>query len=85
MKIYVGNLPYEVDAPRLGEIFGAFGETASTTVVVDRTTGRSKGYGFVEMADDDARKAIQALDGKDLGGRLLRVNEAQPREQRSRF
>ncbi|MHB8798320.1 MAG: RNA recognition motif domain-containing protein [Thermoanaerobaculia bacterium] len=76
MKIYVGNLPYEVDAPRLGEIFGAFGETASTTVVVDRTTGRSKGYGFVEMADDDARKAILALNRTQLDGRTIWVNEA---------
>jgi RNA recognition motif-containing protein len=76
MKIYVGNLPYEVDAPRLGEIFGAFGETVSTTVVVDRTTGRSKGYGFVEMADDDARKAILALNRTQLDGRTIWVNEA---------
>ena len=76
MKIYVGNLPYEVDAPRLGEIFGAFGETTSTTVVVDRTTGRSKGYGFVEMADDDARKAILALNRTQLDGRMIWVNEA---------
>ncbi len=76
MKIYVGNLPYEVDSPRLGEIFGAFGETASTTVVVDRTTGRSKGYGFVEMADDDARKAILALNRTQLDGRTIWVNEA---------
>ncbi|MHB1046043.1 MAG: RNA recognition motif domain-containing protein [Thermoanaerobaculia bacterium] len=76
MKIYVGNLPYEVDAPRLGEIFGAFGETTSTTVVVDRTSGRSKGYGFVEMADDDARKAILALNRTQLDGRTIWVNEA---------
>ncbi len=76
MKIYVGNLPYEVDAPRLGEIFGAFGETTSTTVVVDRTTGRSKGYGFVEMADDAARKAILALNRTQLDGRTIWVNEA---------
>jgi len=76
MKIYVGNLPYEVDAPRLGEIFGAFGETASATIVVDRATGRSKGYGFVEMADDDARKAILALNRTQLDGRTIWVNEA---------
>jgi RNA recognition motif-containing protein len=76
MKLYVGNLPYEVDEPRLGEIFRAFGETVSTTVVVDRTTGRSKGYGFVEMADDDARKAILALNRTQLDGRTIWVNEA---------
>ncbi len=76
MKIYVGNLPYEVDATRLGEIFGAFGETVSTTVVVDRTTGSSKGYGFVEMSDDDARKAILALNRTQLDGRTIWVNEA---------
>lgn len=80
MKIYVGNLPYEVDAPRLGEIFGAFGETTSTTVVVDRTTGRSKGYGFVEMADDDARKAILALNRTQLDGRTIWVNEARAKD-----
>jgi len=57
----------------------------SCALPTDREAGCPGGFGFVEMADDDARKAIQALDGKDLGGRLLRVNEAQPREQRSRF
>ena len=76
MKIYVGNLPYAVDEARLREIFAAFGETASASVVLDRATGRSKGYGFVEMADDDARKAILALNRSQLDGRTIWVNEA---------
>jgi len=76
MKIYVGNLPYAVDDARLVEIFGAFGATLTATVVVDRESGRSKGYGFVEMSDDDARKAILALNRSQLDGRTIWVNEA---------
>ena len=76
MKIYVGNLPYAVDEGRLAEIFGAFGALLSAAVVVDRTSGRSKGYGFVEMGDDDARKAILALNRTQLDGRTIWVNEA---------
>jgi RNA recognition motif-containing protein len=75
MKIYVGNLPYAVDEGRLGEIFGAFGSPLSASVVVDRASGRSKGYGFVEMADDDGRKAILALNRTQLDGRTIWVNE----------
>mgnify|MGYP001768333662 CR=1 FL=1 len=76
MKIYVGNLPYAVDDDRLRAIFGAFGEPVSAAVVVDRTNGRSKGYGFVEMSDDDARKAILGLNRTQLDGRTIWVNEA---------
>lgn len=76
MKIYVGNLPYEVDEARLREIFEPFGAPVSAVVVVDRASGRSKGYGFVEMADDDARKAILALNRTQLDGRTVWVNEA---------
>lgn len=76
MKIYVGNLPYAVDDDRLREIFGAFGAPEAAAIVVDRANGRSKGYGFVEMSDDDARKAILALNRTQLDGRTIWVNEA---------
>lgn len=76
MKLYVGNLPYAVDDSRLRELFGAFGAPLSATVVIDRAMGRSKGYGFVEMADDEARKAIAALNQSLLDGRTIWVNEA---------
>lgn len=76
MKLYVGNLPYTIDDGRLREIFGAFGAPLSATVVVDRASGRSKGYGFVEMTDEDARKAIESLNRSQLDGRTIWVNEA---------
>ena len=66
----------------MSELFSQYGEVVSCALPTDRETGRPRGFGFVEMADDDAKKAIQALDGTDLGGRSLRVNEAQPREPR---
>ncbi len=84
-RIYVGNLSFESTEREVSELFAQHGAVISCALPTDRETGRPRGFGFVEMADDDARKAIQALDGKDLGGRSLRVNEAQPREQRSRF
>ena len=76
MKLYVGNLPYAVDSGRLRELFGPYGVPLSATVVVDRATGRSKGYGFVEMADEEARKAIETLNRSELDGRTIWVNEA---------
>ena len=76
MKLYVGNLPYAVDDGRLRELFGAFGTPLSATVVLDRASGRSKGYGFVEMSEEDARKAIEALNRSQLDGRTIWVNEA---------
>jgi cold-inducible RNA-binding protein len=76
MKLYVGNLPYAVDDSRLRELFGSFGAPLSATVVMDRATGRSKGYGFVEMSDEDARKAAAALNRSELEGRTIWVNEA---------
>jgi len=76
MKLYVGNLPYAVDDDRLREIFGAFGTPLSASVVLDRASGRSKGYGFVEMPDEDARRAIDALNRSQLDGRTIWVNEA---------
>jgi len=84
-KLYVGNLSYEVTNASLEELFAPFGEVRSAQVIQDRDTGRSKGFGFVEMADDNAaRAAIQGLNEKEHGGRPLAVNEARPREERPR-
>ncbi len=83
MKLYVGNLSYEVTNARLEELFTQYGQVRSAQVIQDRDTGRSKGFGFVEMADDNAaRTAISELNEKDFGGRPLTVNEAKPREDR---
>ena len=80
MDIYVGNLPYDVTDSDLEQLFGKFGAVESARVVMDRETGRAKGFGFVEMPDRaDAQKAIDALNGSDLHGRALRVNESQPK------
>lgn len=79
MKLYVGNLPYNFTSADLQAMFAAKGEVTSADVVMDRDTGRSRGFGFVEMPDDDGRKAIEELDGADSGGRRLTVNEARPR------
>ena len=85
-KIYIGNLPWSVSESELNDMFAKFGAVESAAVVTDRETGRSRGFGFVEMADaGDADKAIQALDGTDMGGRPLRVNEAQQREKRGSY
>lgn len=82
-RLYVGNLPYGVDSSALEEMFKAHGQVVSAEVVSDRDTGRSKGFGFVEMSsDEEANKAIEDLNGKDEGGRPLTVNEARPRESR---
>ena len=83
MNIYVGNLPYSTTPDELREVFAAFGEVAAARIVNDRETGRAKGFGFVEMPnDEEARKAIEALNGNDIGGRKAVVNEARPREPR---
>ena len=83
MKLYVGNLSYGVTSETLEELFAQFGEVRSAQVIQDRDTGRSKGFGFVEMADDNAaRDAINALHDKEHDGRPLTVNEARPREER---
>ena len=83
MKLYVGNLSYRVTSESLTELFSQFGEVRSAQVIQDRDTGRSKGFGFVEMADDNAaRDAINALHDKEHEGRPLTVNEARPREER---
>ena len=83
MNIYVGNLPYSISEDDLKEAFGAFGEVEKANIIKDRDTGNSKGFGFIEMGnDDDAKKAIEELDGSELGGRNLKVNEARPRPER---
>jgi RNA recognition motif-containing protein len=82
-KLYVGNLGYQVSSSELEALFAPFGTVASSQVIEDRETGRSKGFGFVEMGtDQEAQAAIQGLSGKDHGGRPLTVNEAKPREER---
>ncbi len=79
-KLYVGNLSYDVTDSDLQQFFAGHGTVDSATVINDRDTGRSKGFGFVEMSSDaEAEAAIAALDGTDLGGRSIKVNEAKPR------
>ena len=88
MNVYVGNLPYQITDETLAEAFAGFGEVSAARVITDRFSGRSRGFGFVEMANDEqARAAIEAMNGKDYEGRPLTVNEARPREERgpSRF
>ena len=83
-KLYVGNLSYNTDDAGLQTMFESAGAVESARVIVDRATGRSKGFGFVEMAtDQDAQNAISQFDGKDLDGRKVRVAEAKPQEPRS--
>ena len=85
IKLFVGSLPYSVTDEELAEIFAEIGTVVSAKVIVDRETGRSKGFGFVEMSsDDEARAAIDKLNGKDVNGRALVVNEARPQENRER-
>ena len=80
MDIYVGNLPYDVNDDELRELFKQHGQVTSARVVMDRMTGRAKGFGFVEMPDRaEAQKAIEATNGTDFQGRPLRVNESQPK------
>jgi RNA recognition motif-containing protein len=82
-KLYVGNLNYDVTDGALEQMFAPHGTVQSAQIIMDRDTGRSKGFGFVEMStDQDAQNAIQALNGQQSGGRALTVNEAKPREER---
>jgi RNA recognition motif-containing protein len=83
-KIYVGGLPYATTDAQLQDLFSAHGQVESARVITDKFTGRSRGFGFVEMASsEEAQKAIQALNGTDFEGRNLTVNEARPQERRS--
>jgi cold-inducible RNA-binding protein len=82
-RIYVGNLSYQTTEGDLSNLFEQVGQVDSVNVVTDRDTGRSKGFAFVEMSNDDAEKAITQLNGAEIDGRTLTVNEARPREERS--
>ena len=85
MRIYVGQLPFSSNDEELTAVFTPFGEVASARIIRDYETGRSRGFGFVEMANDtQAQSAIEALNGIDMGGRKIVVNEARPREPRPR-
>jgi len=81
-RIYVGNLPWSATEDDVRDHFAAHGEVHSVALITDRETGRPRGFGFIEMDDDAAQAAISALDGQDMGGRPLRVNEAQERPRR---
>jgi RNA recognition motif-containing protein len=84
-KLYVGGLPYATTDTELKDAFSAHGTVSSATIIMDKMTGRSKGFGFVEFAsDEEAQAAIDAMNGKDFGGRTLTVNEARPLEERPR-
>ena len=81
-RIYVGNLPFSASEDEVRDLFAVYGEVESVALPMDRDTGRMRGFGFVEMADNDANQAIEALDGTEMDGRQLRINEARPREPR---
>ncbi|MFI4912776.1 MAG: RNA recognition motif domain-containing protein [Sedimentisphaeraceae bacterium JB056] len=82
-KLYVGNLSYGIDSAKLSEVFSEFGTVESANVIMDRETGRSKGFGFVEFStEEEAQSAISELDGQDCDGRALKVNEAKPMTNR---
>ncbi|MBF0106643.1 MAG: RNA-binding protein [Deltaproteobacteria bacterium] len=84
-KLYVGNLPYSIDDAQLEQMAAPYGEVVSAQVIKDKFSGRSKGFGFIEMAkDDEALKAIEELNNKDMGGRNITVNEARPMQKRER-
>jgi len=82
-SIYVGNLPFSATEDELMDLFGQHGTVDSVKLIADRDTGRPRGFAFVEMEDEGAEAAIEALDGNEFGGRSLRVNEARPRQPRS--
>lgn len=82
MNIYVGNLPFNASEQEVHDLFAEFGSVSSVSIINDRDTGRSRGFGFVEMDDPGASKAIESLDGAEFAGRRLKVNQARPRESR---
>ena len=84
-NIYVGNLPWSATEDEVRSAFAAYGEVTSVKLIEDRETGRPRGFGFVEMDDAGALEAIENLDGKDFGGRNIKVNEAKPRAERPRW
>jgi len=83
MRLYVGNLPYSMNDDTLRSLFEPYGQVDSARVIADRDTGASKGFGFVEMANSDAQKAVEGLNGRDIAGRALRIDEARPQEARA--
>ena len=84
MRIYVGNMPFSMDETALRGLFEEFGEVESANIITDRDTGRPRGFAFVEMQDESARKAIGELHDREVEGRKLNVNEARPRADRNR-
>jgi RNA recognition motif-containing protein len=83
MNIYIGNLPYNVTEEDLRDAFSQFGQVQSANIITDKFSGRSKGFGFVDMPNDaEAREAIESMNDKDFKGRTIKVNEARPREER---
>ena len=84
MKLYVGNLPWSTGEAELEEMFSAIGAVSSANVITDRDTGRSRGFGFVEMSSDDAKRAIEELNGNEVDGRAIKVNEAEEKRRDSR-
>jgi len=83
MKLYVGNLPFSIDSEKLKELFSSYGDIEEATVISDKFSGRSKGFGFVSFTkDEDAKKAIKEMNDKEVEGRKLKVNEARPMEER---
>ena len=85
MNIYVGNVSYDLTEKELEELFAEFGSVSAARIITDRKSGRSKGFGFVEMDNKaEGEEAIKQLDGKEMNGRPLKINEARPREERPR-
>ena len=84
MNIFVSNINYATQEQSLQDLFSEFGDVSSAKIITDRETGRSRGFGFVEMSDEDGKNAIEALNGKELDGKELNVSEAKPREDKPR-
>ncbi len=84
MNIFVSNINYATKDHQLQELFEGFGEVSSAKIITDRDTGRSKGFGFVEMGDDEGKQAVDALNQKEFNGKILNVTEARPREEKPR-
>ncbi|MBW8360669.1 MAG: RNA-binding protein [Kaistella sp.] len=84
MNIFVSNINYATKEESLQDLFSEFGEVSSAKIITDRETGRSRGFGFVEMSDEDGKNAIEALNGKELDGKELNISEAKPREDKPR-
>jgi len=84
-NIYVGNLPFSASEDQIRQMFETYGQVTTVKLINDRETGRPRGFGFVEMDEQGAKQAIEALNGSDFGGRTMKVNEARPRERRERW